>query len=87
MASEVSVKSVDQNMEKISGLQAAGLPERKDSFHPTVPLFTGRTLGPFAPEDSKAEHAFGMIVCGSNALLDQKEPKGIEFFFEPAQNS
>ncbi len=83
MAPEVRVKSVDQGMEKIPGLQAAGLPEREDSFHPTVPLFAGGTLGSFPPEHGKTEHPFGMVVRGSNALLNEKEPKTIEFLFEP----
>jgi len=75
MASKVSAKSLDESMEKIPGLQAAGLHERKDSLHPTVPLLAGGTLGSFTPEDSETEHAFGMIVCGRNTLLDEKEPK------------
>jgi len=49
MAPEVTVKSVDEGMEEISGLQAAGLPEREDSFHPTVSLFGGDTLGSYHP--------------------------------------
>jgi hypothetical protein len=81
---DVGSKRGDQSIEEILGLQAAGLPQGKDSFHSTVPLFTGSTLRPFAPEESKAEHAFGMTVCGSNALFDKKEPQGVDFFLEPS---
>ena len=83
MASKVSAKSHDESVEKIPGLQAAGLHERKDSLHATVPLLAGGTLGSFTPEHSETEHAFGMIVCGRNTFLDEKEPKGIELLFKP----
>lgn len=83
MAFEVSLNSIDESRKEISGLQATCLPQRKDSLHPSVPLFTGGTLGSFAPEDSKAEHALGMIVRRSDALFYQEEPKGIDLSVEP----
>lgn len=66
MTGEVSSDSLHQSREKIPGVEAAGLPQGKDSLDPSVSLFTGSTLGPFAPKHSKPEHALGMIVRGSN---------------------
>ena len=79
MTREVSSDSLHQGREKIPRVEAAGLPQRKDSFHPSVSLFTRSTLGTFAPKNSKPEHAFGMIVRGGNTRYFQEEPKGIDF--------
>jgi len=79
MTSEVSFHRIHKSGEKILGVKAAGLPQRKNPLHPSVPFLTGSALGPFTPKNGKAEHAFSMIVRGGNSRYFQKEPKGVDF--------
>lgn len=78
MGSEVSRGGIYRSEEEIPGLETTGLPQRKDSLHPPVALFAGDTLRMFAPQDSEAKHALGMVVRKFNLNFDQEEPKGID---------
>lgn len=59
------------------GMKPAGLPQREDALRPPVALLTVCALGAFSPQHGVAQHALGMIIGGSNPLLDEKYPERV----------
>ena len=62
LSSEVSLDSVNEDGIGFQRAQAAGLPERKNQFHPAVALVAAGSMAAFSPKDPKADHPFCMVI-------------------------
>ena len=68
-------------------MEAAGLPESEDSFHPAVAFFRAGSLRALSPQDPEADHPFGMVVRRSDPFLLQKDPQVGDLPFQSAGKS
>ena len=81
---EVAVDRIDEDGEGGSGLKAASLPEREDSFHPTVSFVACGPKAPLAPHNGEADDPFGEVVGRRHPFFVEEDPKRIDFLQETA---
>ena len=62
LSSEIFLDSVYEDGIGFQRAQAAGLPERKNPFHPAVALVAAGSLAAFSPQDPQADHLFCMVI-------------------------
>jgi hypothetical protein len=79
----MTLEGIDENVEGGFRSESAGLAKRKDALNPPVALLTDGALRPFSPKDGIAQHAFGMVVGGRDALFHEEKPEAIDLGMEP----
>ena len=77
-----SAHGIDEDRIDPFASQATSLAQTEDSFDKTVAFINASSKTSFAPQHSKTQGPFRMIVGRRNTLLFQKEPKVVQF---PAQ--
>ncbi len=76
-----------ENRECSFSLQAAGLPEAEDAFDKAVAFFLSGAEATLAPEYSKTQGAFGVIIAWGDAFFLEKKPQTLQFTLNAAHKS